>query len=178
MNDPVVLVLVAIMPSVVVFLTAFYAIRHFLGARSAERNAERIADARKDDHKQVLPLRLQAYERLALFLERIQPGALVLRVHRGSMDALDLQSALVNTIREEYEHNVTQQIYVSDRAWARVKQAKEETIRLVNLSFEQVGNSASGSDLSRKIFESTARLSHTPSQEGLVAIKDEVRRLF
>ncbi|MBK9175436.1 MAG: hypothetical protein IPM46_03685 [Flavobacteriales bacterium] len=174
MNDPVILVLVAIMPSVVVFLTAFYAIRHFLGARSAER----IADARKDDHKQVLPLRLQAYERLALFLERIQPGAMVLRVHRGNMDALDLQSALVNTIREEFEHNVTQQIYVSDRAWARVKQAKEETIRLVNLSFEQVGNGASGSDLSRKIFESTARLSHTPSQEGLVAIKDEVRRLF
>lgn len=178
MNDPVVQVLVAILPSVVVFLTAFYAIRHFLGARSAERHAEQMAGLRKDDHKQVLPLRLQAYERLTLFLERIQPGPLVLRIHRANMDARDLQSALASTIREEFEHNVTQQIYVSDRAWQKVKQAKEETIRLVNMSFEQVGDGASGGELSRKVFENSARLTHSPSQEGIVAIKDEVRRLF
>ena len=178
MNDPVVLVLVAIMPSVVVFLTAFYTIRHFLRARSAERGADRMAELRQDDRKQVLPLRLQAYERLTLLLQRIQPGPLVLRVHRGSMDARALQSALVATIREEFDHNVTQQIYVSDRAWQKVRQAKEETIRLVNMSFEQVGEGAAGTDLSRKVFENASRLSHTPSQEGLVAIKEEVRRLF
>ena len=178
MNDPVVLVLVAILPSLVVFLTAFYSIRHFLGARTAERNAEHLAGMRIDDRKQVLPLRLQAYERLTLFLERIQPGPLVLRIHRASMDARDLQSALSSTIREEFEHNVTQQIYVSDRSWQKVKQAKEETIRLVNMSFEQVGDGASGGDLSRKVFENVARLTHAPSQEGIVALKDEVRRLF
>lgn len=178
MNDPLVLALVAIMPSVVVFLTAFYTIRHFLGARSAERQAERVAEARKDDHKHVLPLRLQAYERLTLFLERIEPGPLMLRVHRGGMDARDLQAALSGAIREEFEHNVTQQIYMSDRAWQKVRQAKEETIRLVNMSFDQVGEGAGSSDLSRRIFENAARLSHTPSQEGLVAIKEEVRRLF
>ena len=82
------------------------------------------------------------------------------------------------TIREEFEHNVTQQIYVSDRAWARVRQAREETTRLVNLSHEQIGGSASAADLSRAIFENSARLTHTPSQEALVAIKEEVRRLF
>jgi hypothetical protein len=178
MNDPFVLLLVAIMPSVVVFLTSFYMIRHFLGARAAERQADRAAEMRGDDRKQVLPLRLQAYERVTLFLERIQPGPLVLRVHRGSMGARDLHAVLVATIREEFEHNVTQQIYISDRAWQKVKQAKEETIRLMNLSFDQVGDGASGSDLSMKVFENTGRLSHTPSQEGLLAIKEEVRRLF
>lgn len=178
MNDPVVLVLVAIMPSVVVFLTAFYSIRHFLGARSAERQAERIAETRKDDHKQVLPLRLQAYERLTLFLERIEPGPLLLRVHRSGMDARDLHGAVTGAIREEFEHNVTQQIYVSDRAWQKVRQAKDETIRLVNLSLDQVGDGASSSELSRRVFENSGRLSHTPTQEGLVAVKDEVRRLF
>lgn len=178
MNDPVVLVLVAILPSVVVFLTAFYTIRHFVGARTAERQAEHMAGMRTDDRKQVLPLRLQAYERLTLFLERIQPGPLVLRVHRTNMDARSLQSALTATIREEFEHNVTQQIYVSDRAWQKVKQAKEETIRLVNMSFEQVGDGASGSDMSRKVFENVSRLTHAPSQEAIVALKDEVRRLF
>ncbi|MCC6939799.1 MAG: hypothetical protein IT226_16410 [Flavobacteriales bacterium] len=174
MNDPVVQILVAVLPSVVVFLTAFYLLKQVMG----ERSAERIAAVRKDDHKQVLPLRLQAYERLALFLERIQPGPLVLRLHQGNMDTGDLQQALVSTIREEYEHNVTQQIYVSDKAWSKVKQAKEETIRLVNLSYEQVGEHPSSSELSRRIFENIARLSHTPSQEALVVLKDEVRRMF
>lgn len=174
MNDPVVLVLVAILPSIVVFLTAFYLIKQFTGARMSER----ITELKKDDHKQVLPLRLQAYERITLLLERIQPGPLVLRIHTSHMDARDLQQALVATIREEYEHNVTQQVYVSDRAWAKVKQAKEETIRLVNLSFDQVGDAHSATDLSRRIFENVAHLSHTPSQEALVAIKEEIRRLF
>lgn len=178
MNDPVVLVLVAILPSVVVFLTSFYAIRHFMGASSRERHAEQMLELRRDDRKQVLPLRLQAYERLALYLERIQPGALLLRVQRAGMDAGDLQAALAAAIREEMEHNVTQQIYVSDRAWAKVRQAKEEMIRLVNMSYEQVGAGAPGSALAQRVFENAARLSHTPSQEGLVALKEEVRRLF
>ncbi|MBK6830488.1 MAG: hypothetical protein IPG92_06995 [Flavobacteriales bacterium] len=174
MNDPIVQVLVAVLPSLVVFLTAFYLIKQFMGARTSER----MLELKKDDHKHVLPLRLQAYERITLLLERIQPGPLVLRVHTSRMDAGDLHAALVSTIREEYEHNVTQQIYMSDRAWAKVKQAKEETIRLVNFSYQQIGTSSSATELSRGIFESTARLSHTPSQEALVVIKDEVRRLF
>jgi hypothetical protein len=174
MNDPVVQVLVALLPSVVVFLTAYYLIKQFMAARAGDR----VADVRKEDHRHVLPLRLQAYERITLFLERISPGALVLRVHKSNMSSGSLHSALIATVREEYEHNVTQQIYVSEKAWSKVRQAKEETIRLLNLSYEQVGDDRPGTDLSRKIFENTGRLSHTPSQEGLVTIKDEVRRLF
>ncbi len=73
---------------------------------------------------------------------------------------------------------MTQQIYVGDKVWSKVRQAKEETIRLVNLSYEQTGDNASGTELSRHIFENVSRLSHTPSQECLVAIKEDVRRLF
>ena len=125
------------------------------------------------DSKHALPLRLQAYERLALFTERISPGALVLRLHKSSMSSGSLHSALISTIREEFGHNVTQQIYVSDKAWSKVMKAKEETIRLINLSYEQTGNVNSGTELSRKIFENTAKLSHTPSQEAMQAIKEE-----
>lgn len=178
MSDPLVLVLVAILPSVVVFLTSFYAIRYFIGAKAKEQQAAQMADFRKDDRKQVLPLRLQAYERLALYLERIQPGPMLLRVQRAGMVSGDLQAALVMAIREELEHNVTQQIYVSDRAWAKVRQAKEETIRLVNMSFEQVGSGAPASTLAQRVFEHAARLSHSPAQEALVVLKEEVRRLF
>lgn len=174
MNDPIVQILVAVLPSIVVFLTAFYLIKQFMSARAMERGA----DMRRDDHKHILPLRLQAYERLALFAERIAPGPLVLRVHKGNMTSRTFHAELVATIREEYEHNVTQQIYVSDKAWSKVRQAKEETIRLINLSYEQTGDTSSGTDLSRHIFENVARLTHTPSQECLVTIKEDVRRLF
>lgn len=174
MNDPVVLILVALLPSIVVFLTAFYTLKQFMGARSAER----LGELRKEDHRHVLPLRLQAYERLALFAERISPGALLLRVHKGNMSSRSFHAELVATIREEYEHNVTQQIYVSDRAWSKVKQAKEETIRLINMSYERTGDTPSGTELSRHIFENVAKLTHTPSQECLVVIKEDVRRLF
>lgn len=174
MNDPLVQILVAVLPSIVVFLTAFYLIKQF----TADRSAERGTDLRKEDRKQLLPLRLQAYERLALFAERIQPGALLLRVHKGNMSARMFHAELVATVREEYDHNVTQQIYVGDKVWSKVRQAKEETIRLVNLSYEQTGDNASGTELSRHIFENVSRLSHTPSQECLVAIKEDVRRLF
>ena len=174
MNDPIVLVLVAILPSIVVFLTAFYLIKQFMGMRTSDR----IADLKKEDHKHVLPLRLQAYERLVLLLERIAPGPLVLRIHKSSMTSRMLHGELIATIREEFEHNVTQQIYVSDKAWSKVRQAREETIRLVNLSYEQTGDVTSGTELSRQIFENVSRLSHTPSQEAVVALKEEVRRLF
>ena len=174
MNDPVILVLVAVLPSIVVFLTAFFLLKQVLAGQAGQRSM----DVRKEDHKHLLPLRLQAYERLTLFAERINPGALVLRVHKGSMGSRTFHGTLVATIREEYEHNVTQQVYVGDKVWSKVKQAKEETIRLVNLSYEQTGDTPSGTELSRRIFENVSKLTHTPSQECLVAIKEEVRRLF
>ena len=174
MNDPLLLILVALLPSVVVFFTSFYLIKNFMDDRARER----MQQVRKEDHKQVLPLRLQAYERLALFLERISPGPLVLRVHKSNMSTRMLHAEVIATIREEFEHNVTQQIYVSDKAWNKVKQAKEETIRLMNLSYEQTGDKPSGTEFSQRVFENMGRLSHTPSQEALVAIKEEVRRLF
>ncbi len=174
MNDPLLLILVALLPSVVVFLTSFFLIRNFMG----ERSNERLQEIRKDDHRQVLPLRLQAYERVVLFLERISPGALVLRVHKSNMSTRMLHGEVIATIREEFEHNVTQQIYVSEKAWSKVKQAKEETIRLMNLSYEQTGDDPAGTQFSQRVFENMSRLTHTPSQEALIAVKDEVRRMF
>ena len=178
MNDPLILILVALLPSIVVFLTAHFAIKRLTDAQRLERQTDRMADLRRKDHEQTLPLRLQAYERLTLFLERIQPGPLVLRVHQSNMSAAGLHGQLVATIREEFEHNVTQQVYVGDKVWEKVRQAKEETIRLMNLSFDQLGGDRPGTELSRRVFENASRLTHTPSQEGLVAIKNEVRRLF
>jgi hypothetical protein len=182
MSDPLVQVLLSLVPSLLVFLTAFYLIRNFLGAQTAERMAaHRAAQAQAqavEDRRHTLPLRLQAYERLTLLMERINPGPLVLRVHKSHMGSSALHAQLVATIREEFEHNVSQQLYVSDRAWNTVRKAKDETIRLVNMSYDQAGDAPSATALSQRIFENIAKLSHTPSQEALVVLREEVRKLF
>ncbi len=171
-------VLLALLPSVVVFLTAFYLIRTFLGTRVREADAQRLTEIKRDDRKHVLPLRLQAYERLTLFLERISPGALVLRTHKSSMTSSMLHRELLASVREEFEHNVTQQIYVSDKAWQQVKMAKEETIRIFNIAYEQTGDGQPGTALSQRVFETAGRLSHLPTQEAILALKEEARKLF
>ncbi|MBL8002151.1 MAG: hypothetical protein JNL05_09340 [Flavobacteriales bacterium] len=170
--------LFTLLPALVVFLTAFYGTRQFLGQERALRQTERLAELKGDDRKHTLPLRLQAYERLTLFLERIAPGALVLRVHKSSMSSRMLHAELVATVREEYEHNITQQLYVSDKAWQQVRMAKEETVRLINIAYDQVGEDKSGTALSQQIFETAARLSHLPGQVAILTIKDEIRKLF
>ncbi|QQR87359.1 MAG: hypothetical protein IPJ76_03805 [Flavobacteriales bacterium] len=178
MDDKLFNVLLVLLPSVVVFLTAFYLIRQFLGGRATEANNLKLAEIKKEDHKNLLPVRLQAYERLTLFLERIKPGPLVLRVHKSNMTSRMLQSELTATVREEFDHNITQQIYVSDRAWQKVRQAKEETIRIINIAYQQTGEDASGTELSQHVFETASRLSHTPSDEALIVLREEVRRMF
>lgn len=178
MDDKLFNVLLVLLPSVVVFLTAFYLIRQFLGGRASEANNLKLAEIKKEDHKNLLPVRLQAYERLTLFLERIKPGGLVLRVHKSNMTSRMLQSELTATVREEFDHNITQQIYVSDRAWQKVRQAKEETIRIINIAYQQTGDEASGTELSQHVFETAGRLLHTPSDEALIVLREEVRRMF
>ena len=106
--------LLTLLPSIVVFLTAYYLLRQLLGSRNNTQNNQIMADAKRDDRKQTLPLRLQAYERLTLFLERIAPGTLVFRVHKNNMTARMLHAELLATVREEFERRLLayQPLYV------------------------------------------------------------------
>ena len=80
----------------------------------------------------ILPLRLQAYERLALFLERIDPNQLVLRIHTSGLTVAQEQNLLLTAIRSEFEHNLSQQIYLSDQVWAKVCDAKGDIEAIIN----------------------------------------------
>jgi hypothetical protein len=130
------------------------------------------------DRNAIMPLRLQAYERAVLFLDRMNPGELVLRVHKSHMDARTLHMELLTTIKEEYGHNVSQQLYMSDSAWTTVKQAAEETKRLMNVAFERTPKNATGTDYSRQVFEVLAQLPHTPSQAAIQVLRKEFQGLF
>jgi len=133
-------------------------------------------DSEKQKH--LFPLKLQAYERIVLFMERIEPSSLVIRTKTHAMSSAQLHGALLDNIRQEYEHNVAQQIYISDNAWNLVKQAKEETIRIVNMAADSMDKDSSGNDLTRNIFEKMMVLPKSPSQIALEYVKQEIKELI
>lgn len=163
-----------ILPSVVVFLTVFYVLKQYFESEDKKRRL----DIRQSNQKAITPLRLQSYERLVLFLERISPENLVIRMHKNGMSGKLMHSELLKTIRSEFEHNLSQQVYVSNGAWDLVKQAKEETIKLINLSASQVNDDATGMDLSQAILHNVTKIGKLPTQVAIEYLKQEVRQFF
>lgn len=158
----------------VIAVMAYQLVKQLVDEESKRRAVNQLAELRKS----VIPLKLQAYERAVLFLDRISPGDLVLRVHKSHMDSGTLHRQLVSSIKEEYGHNVSQQIYMSEHAWATVKQAKEETIRLINMAYDRTGENGAGTEMSRHVFELISQLAHTPSQAAILVLRKEFQGLF
>jgi hypothetical protein len=167
-------ILLAVLPSVVVFLTAFYIIKKFI----ENEQRRHYMDVRAENLKTVTPIRLQAYERIAIFLERISPNSLIMRMHKPGMSARQLQAELMQSVRAEFEHNVAQQVYMSTNAWKAIKAAKEETIKLINIASSKVPEDAKATDLGRVILEMAGKLEQSPSEFALDFIKKEIKTLF
>jgi hypothetical protein len=161
-------------PSLVVFFTVFFFLRTWSKQEDKRRNHEFNLHL-KDD---VLPVRLQAYERIILFLERISPDSIILRLNRTGMTASQLQSELQNTIRHEYEHNLSQQTYVSSMAWEKVQLAKTQTLKIINESAAELKEGASGATLGKLVLEKVMELKTPPSQAAIDFLKKEVNDLF
>ena len=134
-------------------------------------------DEHKESLKVVTPIRLQAYERMALYLERISPNSLVLRTFRPGMDIKALQVAMTKNIRDEWEHNLSQQVYLSAESWNRIREAKEEMINLINGSAVKLPADADPTSLAGAIFESCAK-SKLPTDEAIEFMKNEIQERF
>jgi hypothetical protein len=129
--------------------------------------------------KYTLPLRLQAYERTVLFLERINPESMLIRLHVPGMSALDMQGLIISDIRAEYQHNISQQIYVSDSAWKTVKKVKEDTISMINSAVKALPENASSVDLSRSVLSHLANLeTENPYELALQIVKGDMQAIF
>jgi hypothetical protein len=152
---------------------AFYLLKPYL-----ERNEKiQLLEFKKAVSNQTLPLRLQAYERLVLFIERVNPANLLIRVN-GPYTAAELYSIIVEEIRNEYQHNVTQQIYVTARAWSVIKRVKEDTLGIVNNSIKTLPETASGLDLSKTILGSLSKLEDNPYEIGVGLLRKDLEELF
>ena len=130
------------------------------------------------NQKLITPIKLQAYERIALFLERIALNNLIVRVYKPGMSARMLQAELLKAIRSEFEHNLSQQIYLSNDSWNATKTAKEETIKAINIASSKVSDEASGTDLSKIIFELITKVDKLPTEYALELLKMEIRLVF
>ena len=128
--------------------------------------------------KMLLPIRLQAYERMALFLERISPNNLLTRLNGQTPNVVSFQQLMLSEIREEFSHNLSQQVYISDEAWTVVKNAMNETVALINLSARELAPELPAFELSKRIFEVIMEKNINPSDEALSIIKKEIRENF
>ncbi|MGG7663203.1 hypothetical protein [Dyadobacter sp. BHUBP1] len=135
-------------------------------------------DIRSKNIEITLPLRLQAYERMCLFLERITPNNLLLRLVPSATSALELQQIILHEIREEYNHNVAQQLYVSTHAWEQIVNAMNETVAIVNQAAAEVSAEAPAADLAKKVFSHVIEKEAQPSTHALKVLKEEIRNVF
>ena len=161
-------------PSLIVFLTAYFVLKTVLQKENENRRLQVVLQ----NQKIITPLRLQAYERIILFLERISPNSVIMRLQTPNMTVQQLHKEILVLIRSEFEHNLSQQLYLSITAWEEVKSAKERTIKLVNSCLEGLNPNDSALKLSQAIFEKLIEEEKTPSQEAIVKLKEEVKLLY
>lgn len=135
-------------------------------------------ELKKERQNFFLPSRVESYQRAVLLMERIHPNSLVMRIHNPGLPAKAMQAELLKSIREEYDHNVAQQIFISLPAWDLVKKSKEETIKIINLAGNQMGNLATATDLAAKIFEIVGEVGQLPTEVAVDYLKKELQELF
>jgi hypothetical protein len=153
---------------------AFYLIKPYL-----DRDQKiQLLEIKKAVSNQTLTLRLQAYERLVLFIERINPANMLIRLNGPSYNARDLYNMIAEDIRTEFQHNITQQLYVSPRAWSVVKRVKEDTLGVVNNAIRTMPENATGLDLSKAILANLSTLEDNPYEIGSSLLRKDLEELF
>jgi hypothetical protein len=153
---------------------AFYLVKPYL-----DKNERlQILELKKAADNQTLPLRLQAYERVVLFIERINPSSMLIRLNGTAYSAADLHRLAVQEVNTEYQHNITQQVYVSSRAWAVVRRLKDDTINMLNSTMRTLPEDATGLDLSRALLTHLSQLDNSPYEVAGSMIHKDLEELF
>jgi hypothetical protein len=159
-------------PSLITGVVAYYLFdAHFKDQQNTRRWL-----LQKENQSALLPLRLQAYERLTLLMERINPAQLMVRITPLSQDKLEYQNYVIAQIEQEFEHNLAQQIYVSEQCWSIIVTAKNATNQMIRLAAknEKINNA----DALREAVISDLLEKPSPSSAALSFIKNEVGELW
>jgi hypothetical protein len=161
-------------PLIIVFLFIYYMLKAFFDQFEKQRKQELL----NRTSNEIIPLKLQAYERLTLFLERIKPESMVIRVAQSGMTTYDLQRALNDAVREEFEHNLSQQIYVSAKAWAMVVAARQSMIQLITSTAMQNKSDALYIEYATDLLNEYASVNDDPVTLALSFLEQEAKELM
>ncbi|WP_224482724.1 DUF7935 family protein [Robertkochia aurantiaca] len=159
-----------ILPALITGLIAYY----FFRLHTQNEEGRRRYLVHRESQKSTLPIRLQAYERMALFLERINPSKLLLRVAPVDADKEHYESQLIHAVESEFDHNLAQQIYLSDECWNVIKASKNATIQLIR----KAAMNAETADKLREGVLNDLLDKQPPSYAALSYIKKEVGELW
>ncbi len=163
-----------VLPALIIFLIVYFLLKSFFD----NENKKRELEIRIEQQKTITPLKLQAYERLTILMERMTPNNLIFRISQPGISASQLKIDLIQDINNEYNHNVSQQIYVSHQAWQIVRIVKEEMINIINTAYSGLGPNAVGIDLSRAIFETLIKMETVPTNKALDFLRKEFQLIF
>jgi hypothetical protein len=162
------------LPSLVVFATAYFLLKQHLD----DKYKLALLSYRGEGQKITLPLRLQAYERYALLCDRISLPNLVLRVRTPEMRVKDLRAALFISINQEYEHNASMQIYISQVLSEILKAAKEDTLASVILAGQDLDPNADSELLATKILQIYNQTETASTDKAIIAIRTELSSMY
>ena len=180
--------LLILLPVIAILIVVYIMMRDF-----TKQNTKQLDYLKNEQHVQIMkmelekksnsekisiPLKFQAYERMALFLERINPTNLLTRVMNPKMRVSTLHTSLLATIREEYEHNMSQQLYISDNSWGLVKTAKEEVVRLINSSASKFNSEDNANVFAQEIITNGFNNNNNPIEKALKGLKEDIRENF
>ena len=159
-------------PAAIVLYASFLMVSSLLRARFDELQST----MKQKNQKAMLPIKLQAYERIILLLERSNPNNLIPRLSQKEMNATVLQHLLIKEIRQEFNHNLAQQIYLSNEAWSYITAAIEDTVTLINEAAMGLGEKHSGLDLAKLILEGAVKKNSIT--QTIVFVKNEIKEMF
>lgn len=161
-------------PLIIIFLFVYYMIKSFFDQFDKKRQQE----LKIKYSEETLPLRLQAYERIIILLERIKPESMVLRLVEDNMTVIELQKALLQNIREEYEHNLSQQIYLSTEAWKMVVAARQSIIQLVSSTASEHQHNSPYMKYATDLLDEFASSNDDPVSSAINFIEKEVKEIL
>ncbi|RLD32583.1 MAG: hypothetical protein DRJ02_00405 [Bacteroidetes bacterium] len=176
-----------LVPAIIVLIMVYLMLRYFLKENARqfeflkdEQELQRLkmaVEKKMASDKTVMTYKLQAYERMAMFLERINPPNLITRNIVAGQTAGELQKQLLHTIREEYEHNMSQQIYLLPATWELIKKAKEEVSGLINVSMTAEMVDKDAGVYAQEILSKGFEKKDDPIDKALQSIKRELADL-
>ncbi|WP_299052665.1 hypothetical protein [uncultured Polaribacter sp.] len=170
MEDKLLESIAYVLPAVVTGFVAYYMFNGFIQNKNSEKKLELLAERKKE----TLPIKLQAYERLMLFCDRINPVKMLMRVQPISNNTEDYLQLLLANIEQEFEHNLVQQIYISEETWTTICIAKNAVINKLKQVAE---NASSANDFRENVLIDYSK-TLPPTETAIAFIKKEVKGLI